>query len=224
MRKFFFVIALMVACMGALQAQSAKATAKVGEINVLDSVKSPESPRVGVWRPVLKNQLKTPNQKDLFIGVSMECGLLTDTTVKSKLGVSDTSMADAAIEVRVLIDGNEALPGTVVFGRRTQTLTATFQGLIAGCMTVDPLTGGVIIDEACVEPEELQLILKTMNANTFNFIIQDLKSGMHQVEVQARINLAASAQAGAANAMGLIGKGSMVVEEVRLVKSPLIEL
>ncbi len=224
MKKLLCTLSLLCLFTTPLLAQSAKATAKVGAINVLDSVKSPEAPKVGVWRAILKNQLKTPNAKDLFINVSMEVGLLTDTTVKSKLGVSDTSMADAGVEVRVLIDGNEALPGTVVFGRRTQTLTAVFQGLIAGCMTADPLTGGVIIDEDCVEPESLQLILKTMNANSFGFIQQDLKAGMHQIEVQARINLAASAQAGAANALALIGKGSMTVEEVRLVKSPLIEL
>src|SRR5688572_25038836 len=96
---------------------SSKATAKVGDINVLSEISSPESNRIGSWQTVLKNTLKTPNQKDLFIGVSMEVGLLTNTSVRSKLGVNDTSKADASVEVRVLIDGNEALPGVVVFGR-----------------------------------------------------------------------------------------------------------
>jgi len=203
---------------------SSKATAKVGDIHVMDDITSADSPKVGDWQSVLKNTLKTPNQKDLFINVSMEIGLLTGTLTRSKLGTPDTSKADAGVEVRVLVDGKEALPGIVTFGRRTQTLTATFQGLIDGCLSIDPITGGIILDPDCVLPEELELILKTMNANAFVFIIEDLNSGVHTIDVQARINLEASAQAGHANALALIGKGSMTVEEVRLIKNPLIEL
>ncbi len=220
-----FACAVLLA--GALYADalpSSKATAKIGNINVIKSISSPDSAQVGEWQSILINSLKTPNQKDLFIDVSMEVGLLTNTLVRSKLGVSDTSMADAGVQIRVLVDGNEALPGAVTFGRRTQTLTATLQGLIDGCMTVDPLTGNVIIDPLCVKPEQIGLILDTMNANSFNFIIQDLQAGVHQVQVQARINLAASAQAGTSAARGLIGKGSMTVEEVRLIKTPDITL
>jgi hypothetical protein len=203
---------------------SSKATAKVGFVNVLKEVSSPADPKIGPWQTILSNTLKTPNQKDLFIGVSLEVGLLTGTLVRSKNGVTDTSSADAGVEVQVLVDGVPALPGTVVFGRRTQTLTAKFQGLIDGCLSIDPVTGGIVLDPDCVQPEELELILKTMNANAFNFIVQDLGSGVHTIAVQARINLAASAQAGSATARGLIGKGSMVVEEVRLIKTPEIEL
>src|SRR3954469_21289650 len=96
---------------------SSKATAKVGYINVMSQISAPGTPLVGPWQNILSNTLKTPNQKDLFIGVSLEVGLLTDTTVKSKMGVSDTSKADAGVEVRVLIDGALAQPGVIVFGR-----------------------------------------------------------------------------------------------------------
>ena len=89
---------------------------------------------------------------------------------------------------------------------------------------VDPLTGAIIIDPTCVQPEQLELILKTMNANAFNFIVKDLGPGVHTIAVQARINLAASAQAGSSTARGLIGNGSMTVEEVRLIQTPNIEL
>jgi hypothetical protein len=204
---------------------SSKVTAKVGAINVLREISSPGAPNVGPWQTILSNTLKTANQKDLFIGVSLEVGLLTQTLVRSKNGTSDTSSADAGVEVQVLYDGVPALPGTIVFGRRTQTLTATFQGLIDGCLTVDPTDPTrIILDPTCVQPEELNLILKTMNANAFNFIIPDLESGIHTIFVQARMNLAASAQAGTASARALIGKGSMTCEEVRLIQSPNIEL
>jgi len=189
---------------------AAKATAKVGDIHVIDA----ESLE---WTTVLENTLKTPNQKDLFIDVSLECGLYTKTKVKSKGGVPDTSSAEAAIDVRVLVDGEEAYPGEVVFASRSQTLTAVFQGLIEGCLTVDE-EGNVIIDEECLEPEELELILDTMNANSFNFIMDDLTSGVHTVEVQARIDTAIGAQEGEAQAMATIGKGSVTVEEVRMIK------
>jgi hypothetical protein len=35
----------------------------------------------------------------------------------------------------------------------------------------------VIVDPNCVTPEEIQLVLKTMSANSFNFIEEDLNSG-----------------------------------------------
>ncbi|MCI0746006.1 MAG: hypothetical protein L0Y58_11420 [Verrucomicrobia subdivision 3 bacterium] len=219
------LIAVLATTSALAQSQpSSKATAKVGNINVLREVSSPAAETIGPWQTILSNTLKTPNQKDLFIGVSLEVGLLTRTEVKSKNGVADTALAAAGVQVQVLVDGEPALPGTVVFGRRTQTLTAVFQGLIDGCLTNDPVTGGIIIDPDCVEPEVLELILETMNANAFNFIVQDLTPGVHLIEVQARINLGATAQAGSATARGLVGKGSMTVEEVRLIKTPDIEL
>src|SRR5262245_7341766 len=217
------LIAALAASTAQAQSQpSSKVTAKIGNIAVLREVSSPADPTIGPWGTILSNTLKTPNQKDLFIGVSLEVGLLTQTLVKSKNGQSDTSQASAGVEVQVLVDGTPALPGTVVFGRRTQTLTATFQGLIDGCLTND--NGVIIIDPNCVQPEVLELILETMNANAFNFIVQDLTPGVHTIAVQARINLGATAQAGSASARGLIGKGSLTVEEVRLIKTPDIEL
>src|SRR6185503_5302714 len=136
---------------------SAKVTAKVGGINVISSLTAginQTNTSATEWQTILENNIKTANQKDLFINPSLEVGLLTDTLVRSKNGTSDTSMASAGVEVRVLIDGQEALPGVVTYGRRTQTLTATFQGLIDGCLTVN-LDGTVTIDETCVLPEEL---------------------------------------------------------------------
>ena len=206
---------------------SAKVTAKVGGINVISSLTvgiNTTNTSATEWQTILENNIKTANQKDLFINPSLEVGLLTDTLVRSKNGVPDTSLASAGVEVRVLIDNQEALPGIVTYGRRTQTLTATFQGLIDGCLVFDPVAGSVTIDETCVLPEELQLILETMNANSFNFIKADVASGVHKVEVQARINLGGSAQLGSAKAEALIGKGSVTIESVRMIRGEDIEL
>jgi hypothetical protein len=57
------------------------------------------------WTTILSNNLKTANQKDLFVDVSLECGLYTSTKVASS-GKTDTSVADAGVQVQVLVDGS----------------------------------------------------------------------------------------------------------------------
>jgi hypothetical protein len=197
-----------------------KATAQVGQISVLGS-DGAES--VGEWQTILSNTVHTSQQKDLFIGVSLECGLTTRTLSKSKGGNKDTSMADASVGIRVLVDGVEAAPGDVTFCKRSQTLSATFQGLIDGCLSIDDL-GNIVLDEECLLPEEIELILDTMSANTFNFLHADAGVGTHMIEVQARIDLDSSAEAGEAEARATLGKGSLTVEEVRLIVGEDIDL
>src|SRR5438034_7439235 len=110
---------------------SAKVTAKTANLTLL-----PETAGTGGWQTVLANTIKTSNQKDLFISASFEVGLFTQTKVTSKNMVSDTSTATANVQVRVLLDGKVVEPGQVVYGRRTQTLSATLEGAIAGCLTL----------------------------------------------------------------------------------------
>src|SRR5206468_8442346 len=100
---------------------SAKVTAKTSNVNLINATTGTND-----WATIsgFGNTIKTANQKDLFIGVSLEVGLYTQTLVKSKNLVSDTSTAHSSVEIRVLVDGKAAEPGPVVYGRRTQTLTA----------------------------------------------------------------------------------------------------
>lgn len=190
-----------------------------------------------VWTSVLKQQLKLANQKDLFLGASLQCGIVTDTTVKSMNSTStssyDTAEARGTIRVRIKItapDGSVSYAepssgidatntpsgpnGGVVFCDRVQTLKAKFSGL--NC-TASLTTGAV----TCTDPEELQLILKTLNANAFNFVAPNLQSGVHTIEVQAKSSAATSATGangslGSANAF--IGAGSVSVESVRMIR------
>ena len=183
------------------------------------------------WKSILKQQIKLANQKDLFMGASLQCGIVTDTTVKSLNGSEDSAEARGTIRVRVKVttptgavvyaepnSGRNATGAAdgdgVVFCDRIQTLRAKFSGL--NC-TADLTTGAV----TCSTPEELQLILKTLNANAFNFVAPNLASGVHTVEVQARSSAATSATGvngslGSANAF--IGAGSVAVESVRMIK------
>ena len=138
---------------------SAKEGSRTSDLNVLGGG-DVGGAAVGDWIHLseLDVAIHTSN-KTLYTDVSLECGLSTKTKVKSKNGVADTSIASSSVEVKVLIDGVRAEPGVVNCCRRTQELTAEFQGLIDGCMTVDEFNN-VIIDPDCVTPETLELILE----------------------------------------------------------------
>jgi len=192
---------------------SSKVTAKTANLTLLKSTTNSFG-----WQTLFSNTIKTANQKDLFISASFEVGLYTQTLVSSKGMVKDTSTADANVQVQVLLDGTPVEPGAVVYGRRIQTLSATLEGAIAGCLSVDPLTGSIVLDETCVKPEIIDLVLETMDAASFNFVAVDVPQGVHTISVQARVDTATSTQTGSASAKGLIGKGAMTVESVRLIK------
>src|SRR5512139_1484372 len=139
------------------------------------------------WVDVLTTHIKTPNGKELAIGASLQCGLVTDTTVRSKNGDLDSSAARGKIAVRVQITQPD---GSVVYAQpdngddlvndiplnaqgvtycdRYQKLAAKFSGL--NC-TVNLATRVV----TCADPEELQLILQNLSANHFNFLHANAK-------------------------------------------------
>jgi hypothetical protein len=206
----------LAAVSGYAQSQpSAKATAKVSNLTLVDWTTAATTG----WQTLLENTIKTANMKDLFISASFEVGLYTDTVVKSKNMVSDTSTADAAVRVRVLLDGTPVEPGTVTYGRRKQTLSATLEGAIGSCLVFDPVTQTISVDEDCVQPEIIQLILETLDAASFNFVAADVAQGVHTIEVQAAIENSTTAQLGSATAKALVGKGAVTVESVRLIKN-----
>lgn len=77
----------------------------------------------------------------------------------------------------------------------------------------------VAIDESLLEPEEVGLLLESQDAASFTFVLPDVGTGARRVEVQARIDLGAAAQAGEAVARATIGEGCMTVEEVRMIEN-----
>jgi hypothetical protein len=231
--------------------RASKATAKVSELTQLTW--EPEAPSEtppealnesipidsyeGNWTTILTQNIKTPNQKDLIIDVSLETGLYTRTLVKSKRNYEgdpdwDSSTAHAKIMVQVGVDGyyatvgvgeeqeaGVAFPRAVTFNEREQTLSAKFMGIFTGdCLIVDPETHAVSINYTCLEPEELDLILKTMSANSFNFVVADLTPGNHVITVEAKIIANGSAEEGKFEAMAMVGQGSVTIELVRMVK------
>ena len=133
----------------------------------------------------------------------------------------DASTASVAIQVQALIDGQPMPPGTVTYAARTQTLEATLEGAIGGCLSIVNNADGtqtVVVDPNCVQPEIINLILSTLSANSFNFVARDVPVGEHVLSLQARISSSTSVQNGSATAEGLVGKGTMVAEVVRAVR------
>jgi hypothetical protein len=178
----------------------------------------PQTTGTSGWVTVLSSPIKTPAAKELFVSGSLEAGLFTQTLVKSKNNKKDTSTASVSIQVRALIDGEPAPPGIVTYAARTQTLSATLEGSIAGCLSLITNPDGtqsIVLDENCVTPEEIELILSTLSAATFNFVATNVPVGDHMISLQARISSSTSVQEGSASAEGLVGKGTMIVETVR---------
>jgi len=221
------VLALCASSALAQQQPSAKVTAKTANWTLVpEVVNTTDAPISGEWTTLLSNKIKVANQKDLLISASFEVGLYTETLVRSKLMVTDSSTAVANVDVQVVITdevGNVRIvePGPVTFGRRSQTLSATLEGAILGCFTVDPLTGSIILNPdlaTCVTAEEIALILDTMDAATFNFVATDVPQGVQTISVQARVGVSGTVQSGTYKAKALIGKGSMTAESVRMIK------
>lgn len=213
-------------------AESAKNAMAVSGIALVQ-----QTTQTGGWQKVLSANIHTAQQKDLIASASLETGLYTQTQVKGKNGSTDSSSANAQIELRVLVDlyadGNGsaidetgavasgydlvAAPGHVVFDKRMQTLSATLGGVLESCTDTN-LDGTIDVRTECTfTDEQIELVLGTMAAHHFNFVIPNLPSGTHRVVLQARISSGSSTQSGSASANGLVGKGSFTVEEVRAV-------
>jgi len=176
-------------------------------------------------------QIKTSNVADLFVSPSLVTGLLTNTTVKGNNGGSSTATAMGSVEVRVLLDApfanyNAVVGGTsgvtaaypdlggtgVTFNERIQTLTATLSSVIS-CSSATSCTFSAT-------PEQIQLILKTTSAHTFNFILLNVGTGVHTITIQAKVSSSASGSGGGvAIANALYGLGSVTIDSVRLVNS-----
>ena len=202
------------------------------------------------WTTVMKNTIKTANAKDLFINVSAEIGLTTNTKVASRLLIKAISEAEALVKMRVIIDADvdnpdgtvTVVPGAdgVTFSRRTQALIAEFagalvyedaEGNIVNCISIDSETGAIDIDVNCIEEETLALILDTLAAHSFNYVAVDVPVGLHTIEVQALVDYTQVGDA-AEDELALIedpvtkayiANGSMTVEEVRMIKDENID-
>jgi hypothetical protein len=240
MRKFsiygFVLLWVVSFCFTAAYAQPAsKATAQLGDLSVV-----PLSPKDNVtWYDIFDQKIKTPNGKDLFIHLSLESGLTTNTKAMSKQLQKSLVTAEACVMVRVLVDGVPVKVNNtagndeeaIIFARRQQTLAAEFAGYIAPecyVITEDDLGNHTVtIDPDCITPETLQFIFDTMSANSFGFCAYDVASGAHTVTVQAALVYDADynyaqqpfpEDAAYSAATAILGNGCVTIETVRMIK------
>ena len=225
----FAVTLMMFFGVGSAFSATAKATCAAGDVSTVEFKSA---------APIFSQFIHSASQKDLFIDVSLECGLTTNTKVMSKALVRDIAEAEAYVKVWVEVDGVMAEPGVVTFARRYQALIAEFAGslevpsgvTVEECYVTDELTGITTIDETCLTEEMVALILDTMSANSFNFVFGNLEAGDHEVVVWADVDYNTSDDLDISEIDGYIptraylGKGSVTVESVRLVKDELAEV
>jgi hypothetical protein len=202
--------------------------------------------------------IKVPNNKELLVGVSAEIGIVTDTSIKGKLGGSARAIAEGGAQAQVCAvhtgtDDVEkcALPGWVTMSRRIQELDATLGGVIESCedfLTVledgttegtqdFPLPDGIITIalECVVSDEEIGLVLDTLAAHHFNYVIANLAQGEYDIRVYFMTTTSAqvdidevsiedcpeeqeSCVSATAYATAFIGKYMVTVQQVRAVK------
>ena len=222
LRKMLWVIPALALTPLGMRADSTNNSSKITiQSSYLNAIGPVTNTRTD-WQTVLEQNLKMANNHDLLMNAGFEIGLYTSTTVSSKLMATDTSTATACVKVRVVVDGTASAPGEVVYGKRTQTLTATLEGAIAGCLSIITNSAGnpqIVLNTNCVQPEVIGLIQDTVSANSFSFALPNLSAGFHNIKVQAKIDYQGSAQNGSFTAAALVGKGTLTAESVRLAKA-----
>jgi hypothetical protein len=143
------------------------------------------------WTTLLSTSIKKPGKKDLFLLVTLECGLFT--------GSSAEPFADASVFVRTLVDGAPTRPAMVSFCGKSNGLMPPFTKL-AAC------TSSSLTSCGFTSAERAELT-RSLRSHAFNFLLLDLPKDIHTVSVQARIIKGA----GTGPAFGAVGKGSLEV-------------
>jgi hypothetical protein len=192
--------------------------------------------KAGGGAKVLFGNIKTPSaaNKNVLVMATLESSILTNTLVASKNGANSASTATGSVIVvpkvylcpsndcsgasGALVDittiGGTVTPNQVTFNQRIQTLSASLQGL--NC-TIDPGTGVL----TCTNPETIGLLLSTMSANGFNFLVQTPGQGVYQVQLGVALQATANTNALPAGAQAMVGVGAgSLVEMVVQAQTP----
>jgi hypothetical protein len=172
--------------------------------------------------------LANSQSSSYLLNASLVTGLLTNTTVTANGGKASSAQATGSVEVGVIIDGvfdangvylsggTYAYPGLLSFDTRAQTLTATLGQALNGCTLVNN-----VVQCTSFTPEQIQLILDTTSAHSFEFILPNVggapNSAPHRIDVVAQVaSSTLSSGLGTALAAACYGAGSLVVDVARL--------
>ena len=178
--------------------------------------------------------IKVPQDKELLVGLSAEVLLYTDTSIKGKDGGTARALAYAAARVTVgacptgtMTDCVIAEPGGVTLNDRFQILEGTLGGVLSEC--TDSNGDGIIsVDECTLTDEEIGLVLDTLSAHHFNFVLPDMDQGEYDViavfGTQACNDISSEGDAEAYAFAGAgIGKYMLTVQQVRATRDGIID-
>lgn len=267
MKRLLIILSLasIVFAVSAYAGPSAKFAAVYGDdgpylevISVIEDATADAGPIVNSRNGYTFATIKVPNNKELLVGVSAEIGIVTDTSIKGRLGGAAKAIAEggAYAQVCAVHHGTDtvekcALPGWVTLSRRIQELEATLGGVIESCedfLTVlpdgttvgtpeDPVPDGTITIalECVVSDEEIGLVLDTLAAHHFNYVIPNLSQGEYDIRAYFMTKTSAEVDidevsiadcpeeqepcvSASAYAKAFIGKYMVTVQQVRAVK------
>ena len=162
----------------------------------------------GIGQSTWETHIKVPNGSGTSLAIipSFVTGLFTRT----KLSTGDlTSAAHAGVEVCVDLDqgkvNGETDPYCVIYDKRFQQLSSNlFTTLLQDCDVVLP----------DIQPCNLELVLSTLSAHSYNFIGSEIPGGTRTVTVDVHfIDIDATANGSAA---ACIGPGAVTVQQVKV--------
>ncbi len=163
MKRVFVVLFAVVVCCSLAYGQSDNAASRAAASwSTGLHIPRPD----GRWHTILQTDIKSPGLgADLFLTPSLVTTLRTDVPVAARLiGLVSSGEADSGIQVRVLVDGNVAHPGPVMFDKQLLSLTDRLQGFIGqNCRTTT-------VTEPVFRPTLVTVCTCRRNTPPFNII------------------------------------------------------
>jgi len=148
-------------------------------------------------------KLPGSRSKYLWISASLETALLTGTSVTGGTGTKQSSTASGSIVVTPEVLAPSGLPVRVwpeyvTFDSRLQTLTAN----LSGCLTNS--VGGLPV-VTCTDSESVSLLLSTMSAHSYNFLVENWGTGTYTVKLHVAARAEASSSSIVASSRVAVG-------------------
>jgi hypothetical protein len=158
------------------------------------------------WIHLNKIVLKMPEQKDLFMNVTFECGVLE--------GSGATPFADALIRVAVTVDGVTAFPGRFEACGKTNGLEVFPQSVSCTGTSTSRVKKWSDCGVSSASAQE-DRIKRSLRSHTTNFILKDVGVGQHTVTIQVFLW---NGEPSDNPVRGLVGDVSLQTSIVRLIK------
>jgi len=167
----------------------------------------------GIAGTEMDTSIQTPNsgQTALLITPSLVTGLYTNTNINTSKNLSSET---AAVVVHVTLDGNPVAPDTgsgVIYDERFQQLSSNLFSQLTACVGNDNCN--------------IDLILSTASAHSFNFVASSVGGGVHHLVVtwsflcdsgSGTLTAAACSKTfGNNSAAACAGPGSVTVQQVK---------